>query len=296
MLNFHEMDQLLVNEAMVKDYFGSILAEQETSTPLYTTPISKAKGDTKQSILAAIPKSGPEEKVFKYARSRGQLHPSDPVNQYQAIPDARNINVVWITGMWSGIVPGTGKYSQLLKPLGYNIRVIRTIASMRTAGLGRIIRHLPGGWIDKIHQGWAGKHVAKNQEKVGQEMEGEPDVIIGSSQGGAIALSIASQYPSTPMILLCPAWKIFRVTPKYLNPQSIIIHGINDMEVPFEDSQELAKEFGVKLIPTNDAHIMQQGLSILISQLHNMTAGLAKRKADQDIESQRQLEVNLWLA
>jgi hypothetical protein len=32
-----------------------------------------------------------------------------------------------------------------------------------------------------------------------------PDVVIGSSRGGAVAMNINTV--STPLILLCPAWK-----------------------------------------------------------------------------------------
>ncbi|MDZ4851513.1 MAG: hypothetical protein SGI77_19660 [Pirellulaceae bacterium] len=36
--------------------------------------------------------------------------------------------------------------------------------------------------------------------------EHRPDVIVGSSRGGAIAVNIANG--ETPLVLLCPAWKI----------------------------------------------------------------------------------------
>jgi alpha-beta hydrolase superfamily lysophospholipase len=34
---------------------------------------------------------------------------------------------------------------------------------------------------------------------------GKPDVVVGSSRGGAVAVNIASG--TTPLVLLCPAWK-----------------------------------------------------------------------------------------
>lgn len=33
----------------------------------------------------------------------------------------------------------------------------------------------------------------------------QPDVVVGSSRGGAVAINIDSQ--DTPRVLLCPAWK-----------------------------------------------------------------------------------------
>ncbi len=35
---------------------------------------------------------------------------------------------------------------------------------------------------------------------------GQPDVLVGSSRGGAVAMNIDSK--NTPLVLLCPAWKL----------------------------------------------------------------------------------------
>jgi len=35
--------------------------------------------------------------------------------------------------------------------------------------------------------------------------QGKPDVVVGSSRGGAVAMNIDSG--DTPLVLLCPAWK-----------------------------------------------------------------------------------------
>ena len=35
--------------------------------------------------------------------------------------------------------------------------------------------------------------------------QGQPDVVVGSSRGGAVAMNIDSG--DTPLVLLCPAWK-----------------------------------------------------------------------------------------
>ena len=49
----------------------------------------------------------------------------------------------------------------------------------------------------------------------------QPDVIVGSSRGGAIALNINAQ--NTPLVLLCPAWKNWG-TVRTLKPNSLILH------------------------------------------------------------------------
>jgi hypothetical protein len=45
----------------------------------------------------------------------------------------------------------------------------------------------------------------------------EPDVIVGSSRGGAVAMNLKSG--DTPLVLLCPAWKNFG-TAKTIRPNS----------------------------------------------------------------------------
>jgi hypothetical protein len=64
----------------------------------------------------------------------------------------------------------------------------------------------------------------------------KPDVIVGSSRGGAVAMNINSG--STPLVLLCPAWKNWG-TVKRLKPNSLILHSRQDDVIPFTDSEEL---------------------------------------------------------
>ncbi len=63
-----------------------------------------------------------------------------------------------------------------------------------------------------------------------------PDVIVGSSRGGAVAMNIRSG--STPLVLLCPAWKRWGGV-KQLKPNSMILHSRLDDVIPFEESEEL---------------------------------------------------------
>lgn len=64
----------------------------------------------------------------------------------------------------------------------------------------------------------------------------QPDVVVGSSRGGAIALNIDSK--QTPLVLLCPAWKRWG-TVKTLKPNSLILHSRLDDIIPFSESEEL---------------------------------------------------------
>ena len=64
----------------------------------------------------------------------------------------------------------------------------------------------------------------------------QPDVIVGSSRGGAVAMSIDSN--DTPLVLLCPAWKRWGTVTE-LKPQATILHSRLDDVIPFGGSQEL---------------------------------------------------------
>lgn len=63
-----------------------------------------------------------------------------------------------------------------------------------------------------------------------------PEVIVGSSRGGAVAMNLAS--PSAPMVLLCPAWKKHG-TASSIADNVLVLHSRHDPIIPFSDSIEL---------------------------------------------------------
>jgi hypothetical protein len=69
-----------------------------------------------------------------------------------------------------------------------------------------------------------------------------PDVVVGSSRGGAVAMNISSG--DTPQVLLCPAWKRWGKQAK-VKPNTVILHSQADETVPFADSQELLRNSGL---------------------------------------------------
>ena len=84
--------------------------------------------------------------------------------------------------------------------------------------------------------------------------QNQPDVIVGSSRGGAVAMNINSG--DTPLILLCPAWKNWGTATK-LKPQATILHSRKDDVIPFADSEELVAKSGLPpetLIEVGDDH------------------------------------------
>ena len=69
-----------------------------------------------------------------------------------------------------------------------------------------------------------------------------PDVVVGSSRGGAVAMNIDSD--STPLVLLCPAWKRWG-TATTVKRGTVILHPRADEVVPFSDSEELVRNSGL---------------------------------------------------
>jgi hypothetical protein len=70
----------------------------------------------------------------------------------------------------------------------------------------------------------------------------EPQVVVGSSRGGAVAMNIASG--NAKLVLLCPAWKRWG-TAKMVKPGTIILHSRADDVIPFSDSEELVRTSGL---------------------------------------------------
>jgi hypothetical protein len=69
-----------------------------------------------------------------------------------------------------------------------------------------------------------------------------PDVVVGSSRGGAVAMNINSG--TAKLVLLCPAWKKYG-TAKVVKPGTVILHSRADDVVPFADSEELVLKSGL---------------------------------------------------
>lgn len=70
---------------------------------------------------------------------------------------------------------------------------------------------------------------------------GKPDVVVGSSRGGAVAMNIKID---APLILLCPAWKWWG-TATTVKPGTVILHSKIDDVIPFADSQKLLRNSGL---------------------------------------------------
>ncbi len=72
--------------------------------------------------------------------------------------------------------------------------------------------------------------------------EQRPDVIVGSSRGGAVAMNV--ECGDTPLVLLCPAWKRWG-TARTVKAKTTILHSRADDVIPFAESEELVRQSGL---------------------------------------------------
>lgn len=70
----------------------------------------------------------------------------------------------------------------------------------------------------------------------------QPNVVVGSSRGGAVAMNLDSG--SARLVLICPAWKKWGKASS-VKPGTQILHSRADDVVPFEDSAELLANSGL---------------------------------------------------
>jgi hypothetical protein len=79
----------------------------------------------------------------------------------------------------------------------------------------------------------------------------QPQVVVGSSRGGAVAMNINSG--DAKLVLLCPAWKKWG-TVRTVKPGTVILHSRADDVIPFADSEELVGSSGATLIEVGNDH------------------------------------------
>jgi hypothetical protein len=108
---------------------------------------------------------------------------------------------------------------------------------------------------------------------------GKPDGVVGSSRGGAVAMNIDSG--STPLVLLCPAWKRWGKA-RTVKPGTVILHSQDDEVVPFLDSVELVRNSGLppeSLIVVGTEHRLadEESLKAMLEAVEGAERGLRGR-------------------
>jgi alpha-beta hydrolase superfamily lysophospholipase len=90
----------------------------------------------------------------------------------------------------------------------------------------------------------------------------QPDVVVGSSRGGAVAINIESG--DTPLVVLCPAWKHWG-SARSVKQNTLILHSRADDVIPFAESEELARNSGLAesaLIEIGNDHRLADAASL----------------------------------
>tara|TARA_Y100001938_G_C8005750_1_gene387209 strand:+ start:65 stop:529 length:465 start_codon:yes stop_codon:yes gene_type:complete len=94
----------------------------------------------------------------------------------------------------------------------------------------------------------------------------QPDVVVGSSRGGAIAMTAMITGPRVPTVLVAPAWM------KYCpwattTSDTVVVHSTADDVVPHKDSEKLQAHFGVRLVSAGSSHRMSdpEALEAIVS-------------------------------
>ncbi|HUT10305.1 MAG TPA: alpha/beta fold hydrolase [Thermoguttaceae bacterium] len=85
---------------------------------------------------------------------------------------------------------------------------------------------------------------------------GRPDVVVGSSRGGAVAMNI--DVGETPLVLIAPAWSKWSGAAT-VQASTMILHSEHDEVVPIEGSRELLRRSGLpadRLIVVGENHRM----------------------------------------
>lgn len=70
----------------------------------------------------------------------------------------------------------------------------------------------------------------------------KPEIVVGSSRGGAVAVNLASG--AARLVLICPAWKKWGAV-QTVKSGTKILHSRADDVVPFTDSVELTTKSGL---------------------------------------------------
>ena len=89
-----------------------------------------------------------------------------------------------------------------------------------------------------------------------------PRLVVGSSRGGAVALSLDSG--DARLVLLCPAWWMFGAAGA-VKSGTLILHSRGDDVVPFADSEELVRVSGLPasaLIEVGTDHRLADEMSL----------------------------------
>ncbi len=109
----------------------------------------------------------------------------------------------------------------------------------------------------------------------------QPDVVVGWSRGGAVAMSIDSEHAS--LILIAPAWKNWG-TMTAVKPEVAVLHSPNDDLVSIDRSRELLQNSDLpeeRLVAVGEDHRMidEAAIVALLEAVESFGNGCERRQA-----------------
>jgi hypothetical protein len=112
----------------------------------------------------------------------------------------------------------------------------------------------------------------------------QPDVIVGSSRGGAVAMNLRGA--NAHLVLLCPAWKKWGAATR-VPPGTFLLHSRFDEVIPFEDSEQLARASSAILIEVGSDHRLadRESLEVLRWACSVLVSGEQLPTCDDDLLS-----------
>ena len=95
-----------------------------------------------------------------------------------------------------------------------------------------------------------------------------PDVVVGSSRGGAVAMSIGM--PADKMVLVAPAWRKFCKEEVAVPENTVILHSGDDDVIPYMDSLLIAIKLRTRVVRVGEDHRMNdpEALERLLQEIN----------------------------
>lgn len=105
--------------------------------------------------------------------------------------------------------------------------------------------------------------------------ERSPDdqlMLVGSSMGGWVSCAVSESYPVDGLLLLAPAVGLskYPFEPKPKSKRITVVHGFDDVIVPFQNAVDFASQHKAKLLGLPDGHRLQGNLVALAHEMHHL--------------------------
>lgn len=182
------------------------------------------------------------------------------------------MNILFIGGINS-----THTKSHLLKYEGYKVAAPKLSDNNVIAGIARFLPNFCKGITG------AGEYINNLCKETLQSLKVYPDLVIGLSQGGAVAMALQKDLPESKYLLIAPAWNTFGVEPK-VKSDTVIVHGSADWVVPVRDSKKLAKLNKCSLEVVNDSHQLPESFREILRNVESVSKELGLHKDDETIK------------